>query len=179
MATRKITKIFAKSISHSANIRSLGSVKYIVIHYTGNNGDTARANCNYFRHSNTGYAGAHFFVDRTGEICESVKLKYPAWSVGGGWMGSGKAGEGKLWKKCTNYNSISIELCDIATKNPSKRQIAAVKWLIRYIQSKCPNAKYIVRHWDVNGKPCPGLMVGNANTPGGKRWKEFKKAVAK
>ena len=98
MATRKITKIFAKGISHSANIRSLGSVKYIVIHYTGNKGDTARANCNYFRCSNTAYAGAHFFVDRTGKICESVKLKYPAWSVGGGWMGSGKAGEGKLWK---------------------------------------------------------------------------------
>lgn len=85
------------------------------IYYMGNR------NCNYFRCSNTGYAGAHFFVDRTGEICESVKLKYPAWSVGGGWMGSGKAGEGKLWEKCTNYNSISIELCDIATKNPCLR----------------------------------------------------------
>ena len=49
--------VLANHITHSANIRSLGSVKYIVIHYTGNKGDTARANCNYFRCSNTGYAG--------------------------------------------------------------------------------------------------------------------------
>ena len=94
-------------------------------------------------------------------------------------MGSGKAGEGSLYKKCTNYNSISIELCDIATKDPSQAQIAAVRWLIKHIKKYCPNAKTIVRHWDVNGKSCLVRMIGNANTPGGKRWKEFKKAVAK
>ena len=57
-------------------------------------------------------------------------------------MGSGKAGEGSLYKKCTNYNSISIELCDIATKDPSQAQIAAVRWLIKHIKkilSKCKN----------------------------------------
>ena len=56
-------------------------------------------------------------------------------------MGSGKAGEGSLYKKCTNYNSISIELCDIATKDPSQAQIAAVRWLIKHIKKYCPNAK--------------------------------------
>lgn len=173
----KIHKLLAKRISHASYTRKLQEVKYIVVHYTGNRGDTARGNCNYFRHGNQTYAGAHFFVDRSGNIWESVKLKYPAWSVGGGWMGSGKAGEGKNYKKCTNYNSISIELCDIATKDPSKAQIAAVKWLIRYIRKKCKNADTVLRHWDVNGKTCPGRMIGRSTTKGGRRWQKFKKAV--
>lgn len=177
MASRKINKLFAKGISHSSHTRALSDVKYIVIHYTGNRGDTARANCNYFRTGNQSYAGAHFFVDRSGAIWESVKLKYPAWAVGGGWMGSGKPGEGSLYGKCTNYNSVSIELCDIATKDPSKAQIAAVRWLIRHIRKYCPNAKAVVRHWDVNGKSCPGRMTGKSTTAGGARWQKFRKAV--
>lgn len=36
-------------------------IKYIVVHYTGNNGDTAYSNTNYFR-SYRG-ASAHYFVD--------------------------------------------------------------------------------------------------------------------
>lgn len=38
--------------------------KYIVIHYTGNTTDTAKANANYFRSVNRG-ASAHYFVDAT------------------------------------------------------------------------------------------------------------------
>ena len=37
--------------------------KYIVIHYTGNKTDTAKANANYFRTENRG-ASAHYFVDK-------------------------------------------------------------------------------------------------------------------
>ena len=39
----KIHKKLAKSISYDASKkRSLNSIKYIVIHYTGNKGDTAK-----------------------------------------------------------------------------------------------------------------------------------------
>lgn len=36
--------------------------KYIVIHYTGNETDTAKANSSYFKSINRG-ASAHYFVD--------------------------------------------------------------------------------------------------------------------
>lgn len=51
--------------------------------------------------------------------------------------------------------------------------IKTVKWLVKYIQKYCPNAKTIIRHWDVNGKDCPQIMVGKDN----EEWKSFKKKI--
>lgn len=166
----KIKKIKAKSVSYGGK-RSLSSVKYIVIHNTGNSGDTAVGNGNYFRHTNTRSAGAHYFVDRSGVVVESIPMNLVAWSVGG--FFTKKNGAGTYYKKCTNSNSVSIELCDIVKSYPSNKQVDAVRDLVAYIQKKCPNAKVIIRHWDVNGKPCPAIMSGKDN----KLWKRFKKAI--
>lgn len=166
----KITKIQAKSVSYGS-VRSRKAVKHIVIHYTGNNGDTARGNGLYFKNTNTRQAGAHFFVDRQGKIVKSVNMNRVAWSVGGFFTKSG--GAGTYYGKCTNANSVSIELCDIASKDPSKEQIAAVKWLIKYIRKYCPNATKMIRHWDVNGKSCPARMASKNN----ERWADFKAKV--
>ena len=176
MKMPKITYRRAKSLSYGGT-RSLDSIRYIVIHYTGNIGDTAAGNANYFATGNQVYAGAHFFVDRKGVIYQTVPLRRIAWSVGGGWMGSGMKDEGRYYGKCRNANSISIELCDIATKDPSRAQIASLKWLIRWIRKRCPNAKKLLRHWSVNGKHCPGRMCGTHGTAGYKRWNKLKKAV--
>lgn len=165
-----IISIPAKKISYGGK-RSLESISYNVIHYSGNNGDTAKGNGLYFKNGNTRQAGANFFVDRAGNIVKSVNMNRIAWSVGG--LYTKENGAGKYYGKCTNANSISIELCDCASKDPSKEQIEAVKWLISYIQKRCPNAKTIIRHWDVNGKSCPARMAGKDN----KKWEAFKKAV--
>ena len=166
----KIQKIKAKSCSYGGK-RSLSGVKYIVIHNTGNTGDTAVGNGNYFKYTNTRSAGAHYFVDRKGIIVESIPMTLVAWSVGG--FFTQKNGAGSYYKKCTNSNSVSIELCDIVKKYPSSTQVDAVKQLVAYIQKKCPNAKIIIRHWDVNGKNCPAIMSGKDNN----LWKKFKKAI--
>lgn len=160
----KIRKKLAKSISYDAKKkRSRSSVKYIVIHYTGNKGDTAKANASYFATSNARQAGAHFFVDKKGDIYKSVNMNRTAWSVGGKYSLSD--GAGSYYGKCTNANSVSIELCDCCT-NTNWEQKAAVRNLVAYIQKKCPNAKTILRHWDVNGKQCPAPMTGKNN----KKW---------
>lgn len=164
----KINEVWASSHSYGGS-RPYSAIKYIVIHYTGNNGDTAKANANYFKNGNTRSAGAHFFVDQKGNIYQSVKLTKTAWSVGGYF--SHVAGGGTYYKKCMNSNSVSIELCDIAKKSPSDDMIEATKWLITHIQSCCPNAKTIIRHFDVNNKLCPATMV-NAQ-----KWKNFKDAI--
>lgn len=161
----KINTRLAKSVSYG-NKRDLSLVKYIVIHYTGNKEDTAKNNVDYFATSNTRAAGAHFFVDKMGEIWKSINIDRIAWAVGGFY--SKNDGAGSYYQKCTNTNSISIELCDCYTET-NWEQMKATRQLVQYIQKKCPNAKTIIRHWDVNGKQCPASMTGTSN----KKWKRF------
>lgn len=162
----KINTLLSK-LKNCGGLRSLSSVKYIPIHYTGNDGDTAENNAQYF-HNNVVGTSAHFFIDRQGAICKSVNLSRTAYAVGKDYR-SGMAGEAKYYGKCTNANSVSIELCDCANKAPSWEQMKAAKQLVAYIQKKCPNAKTIIRHWDVNGKKCPIRMIGQNN----KEWEHL------
>ena len=166
-----VNKLLAKSYSYGKT-RSLNDVKYIVIHYTGNKGDTAIANARYFATSNTRSAGAHFFVGKDGTVFQSVEMNRVAWSVGGVFSTSG--GAGSYYKKCTNSNSVSIELCD-CLKDASWEQYKSTRQLVELIRKKCPNAKTILRHWDVNGKSCPSPMVGTNN----RKWRLFKTYIDK
>lgn len=165
----KYTKIPAKPISYGAK-RNKSSIYYIVIHYTENVGDTARGNGLYFKNGNTRSAGAHWFVDKAGNIVRSIPMNRTAWSVGGFFTKEHDAA--MYYRRCANANSVSIELCDL-TGDPSKKQVEAVKVLVKYIQKYCPNAKTIIRHWDVNGKNCPAPMAGKKNA----RWKSFLSAI--
>lgn len=166
-----IKKIQAKSVSYGGS-RSLSNIRYIVIHYTGGTSDTAENEGNYFKNSNTRSAGAHFFIDQEGIIVQSIDMSLTAWSVGGSkYSDCSKTGGGKLYGICTNSNSVSIELCAIANKSPSDKMVAATKSLISYIQKSCPNAKSIIRHFDVTGKSCPATMTTDAT------WNAFLKRL--
>ena len=162
--------IKAKSISYGGT-RTLASVLYIGIHNTGVKGDLAENNAKYFKNSNTRAAGAHFFVDRKGNVVQSIALSRAAYAVGG--FFTQKNGAGTYYRKCTNTNSVSIELCDIVDKYPSEAQVKATRELVKFIQGKCPNAKTIIRHWDVNGKTCPAIMAGQGNAS----WKKFRAEI--
>lgn len=82
--------------------------KWIVIHYTGGKNDTAMANSNYFKNTNRG-ASAHYFVDEI-TVVQVVKDENTAWAVGRNY------GSNNLFGKCTNNNSISIEMCSTGGK---------------------------------------------------------------
>lgn len=168
----KINKRTAKSISWSGS-RKLKAVQYIVIHYTGNKGDTAKNNVDYFATGNTRPAGAHFFVDKKGEIWQSVAMTKNANAVGGNHK-SGAKGEAKYYGVCKNSNSVSIELCD-CVNGTNWEQMLATRQLVQYIQKKCPNANVVIRHWDVNGKNCPAPMVGANN----EKWELFHRFITK
>ena len=86
-------------------------IQYIVVHYTANDGDSDEGNGNYF-HNNIVGASAHYFVDGD-SITQSVPDSCVAWSVGGKkYTNCAQTGGGKWYGKCTNNNSISVELCD-------------------------------------------------------------------
>lgn len=169
----KIEIIKASKHSYGAK-RDKGTVQFIVIHYTGVKRDTARGEGAYFKSGNTRSAGAHFFVDRNGAIVKSVPMNYVAWSVGGSkYVNCNRTGGGQYYRICRNSNSVSIEMCDCVDRDPSEKQIAAVRWLIKYIRIHgCKNAKSIIRHFDVTGKPCPARLTDN------KKWREFKAKIA-
>lgn len=166
-----IQKIKANSNAYG-NTRDRSTIKYIVIHYTAGKGDTAVNEGLYFKNTNKRSAGAHFFVDQNGEVVKSVSMNRVAWSVGGArYSDCAKTGGGKYYGIVTNSNSVSIELCDNLEKDPSKKQIEAVKELIKYIRKHCINAKTIVRHFDVTGKHCPQRMMEK------KKWDSFLKKI--
>lgn len=167
----RIKKIKAKPISYGMK-RPLNTVQYIVIHYTAGVGDTAENCGKYFATINDRAAGAHFFVGQDGTVVKSIDMSRIAWSVGGNrYKDYLTTGGAKYYKKCTNANSISIELCDNLKHDPSKAQKEAVGELIEYIRKHCPNARKVIRHFDVTGKYCPARMMDS------KKWKAFKSAV--
>lgn len=160
----------AKSVSYGGT-RSLNSIKYIIIHYTGNNGDTALNNATYFAKSNTREAGAHCFIDGSGVVYKSVPLKRIAWAVGGFYTQS--KGAGSKYKIVTNTNSLSIEMCNCEKKVPKKVFNDAVSLTKYYMKKYNIPASNVYRHWDVNGKDCPSPWAGKDNA----EWKAFKKAI--
>lgn len=124
------------------------SIKGIVIHYTSNYTDTARANANYFCEADRG-ASAHYFVDET-SIYQVVEESDAAWAVGR------KYADAPLWGTLTNYNTISVEMCSSGGRiaDATMRNTAD---LVRTLMAKynVPPDR-VVRHWDVCGKRCPG-----------------------
>lgn len=136
---------------------------YIVLHYTGNNTDTAKANANYFRGANRG-ASAHLFVDES-DVYEVVSLDDSAWAVGIDYGGN-------LFGICTNSNSISIEMCSSGGKIADRTINNAVSLTKSLMQQYGIPADRVVRHWDVCGKSCPGWagwLPGNESI-----WNDFK-----
>ncbi len=152
--------------------RNTSVIKYIVIHYTTNDGDTDESNGKYFA-NNIVSASAHYFVDDD-SVTQSVPDNYVAWSVGGKRYSDYKtSGGAKLYGKVNNTNSLSVELCDDVKNGvvyPSQATIENAVALVKALQKKynIPNEN-VIRHFDVNGKKCPAYWVDNA------KWeKEFR-----
>lgn len=151
--------------NYSAN--RVEKIKYIVIHYTANNGDTAKGNAEYFSRSANLGASAHYFVDEN-EVWQSVPDTDTAWHCGA-----------KTYRhnECRNSNSIGIEICsrkDSSGKYYLKADaVANAIALTRKLMSKYNiDANHVLRHYDVTGKTCPLPMVED---PG--QWANFKKRL--
>ena len=150
-----------KLISNRKNYgskRNTSLIKYLVYHYTANDGDTDEANAKYF-HNNVVKASAHRFVDDD-SVTISVPDNYVAWHCGGGLQGS----KGHTYyKKCTNTNSIGIEMCDTkrngkyeVTPKTRSNAIALGKEIVKKYGIKKEN---VIRHYEVTGKNCPAYFV--------------------
>lgn len=144
------------------------NIKYIVIHYTSNNGDTAKNNADYFASNKNISASAHYFVDEN-TVWQSVKDADTAWHCGA-----------KSYKHpyCRNGNSIGIELCSMKDavgnyyfKDKTVKNAAELtKSLMNKYNIPITN---VIRHYDVTGKVCPAPMVNNTSL-----WDKFKEMIS-
>lgn len=151
--------------------RTAQSIRYIVLHYTGNDGDTAMNNAKYYA-STVVKASAHYFVDAN-EVVQSVPDLRIAWAVGGKKYAScSQTGGGKLYNICRNTNSISIELCDEKRNGvyaPAAATVTTALELTQTLMTKYGIPKEnVIRHFDVTGKLCPAYWAGKENEA---KWK--------
>ena len=162
-----LVKILANRINYG-NKRNTNAIKWLVVHYTANDGDSAKGNGNYFK-NNKPKASAHYFVDDD-VIVNSVPDDYIAYAVGGKKYNNNG---GKYYGVCTNANSISIELCDTQRNGKSDLSSETRKNAIELARYLCKkyniDKNHVIRHYDVNGKLCPKYFVEDE-----KAWKKFK-----
>ena len=160
-------KFIAADPSNYYHGRSGNSIKYIVVHYTANNGDTAAGNGNYFSSPNR-KASAHYFVDEN-SVVQSVKDSDGAWHCGG----SLESSHHPYRNICTNKNSIGVEMCSdkvngkyVITAVTVDRTVELVKMLMKKYNIA---ADHVIRHYDVTGKYCPEPWVRDQS-----KWANFK-----
>ena len=139
-------------------------VRYIVMHYTANNGDTARNNCDYYHRVGGLQASAHYFCDEYGAM-QSVLECDTAWHCGAR----------AYWHpECRNANSIGIEMCSRKRADGSyyilPETVANAAALAREIMQRYGiDTEHVVRHYDVTGKRCPMPWVDDPA-----QWAAFK-----
>lgn len=161
--------------AHMSNFRNYrrDTIKYLVYHYTGNNGDDAQDNIDYYKNTPNVGASAHYFLDELGVAEQSVKEGHCAWHCG----------TNGTYKHpyCRNDNSIGIEMC-AENRNGSGMPATDKGWYFTEatVQNAVKLGKYlmkkydipienVLRHYDVTGKICPAPFVHDES-----EWERFK-----
>ena len=153
-------KINEKLIKYNFSKRVDPTIKYIVIHDTGNTNKGANADA-HFKWLNTGNrdASAHYFVDDK-QILRVVKDENRSWAVGDG---GDKYG-------ISNDNSISIEMC-INSDGDFNKVYRSTLELTKYLMEKYNiPLENVVRHYDASRKICPNIWKEN----NWEKWNKFK-----
>lgn len=153
----------ARAENFRAASRQPSDIRYLVIHFTANDGDSAKNNADYFAREAPG-ASAHFFVDER-EIWQSVQEKDIAWHCGTRGM--------YFHPYCRNANSLGVELCSRKRGEKYYFTPETVKNAQQFVRSLMKRygipMENVVRHYDVTHKNCPAPFVEDAGA-----WQKFK-----
>lgn len=166
-------------------------IDYIVIHYTAGSTSrkgTAKNNAVMFADPSRG-ASADFIVDDSTivQYNPDIKNRY-CWHCGDNKNPYSMGG--KFYGKCGNANSIGIEIC-CTNPNWTDTEPANTKaWsftdsvvnkaveLTKYLmQTYDIPAERVIRHYDVSGKLCPGIIGWNEDSGNTTEWKHFKERI--
>lgn len=176
-------------------------IKYIAIHYTAGSSSIKGVARSVKRVFETGRASADFAVDDVESVQFNPDLKnYYCWAVGD--PKNKYTSGGSLYNIATNRNTISIEMCS-TLKSGTNKNVAnhqgwslseevlkrAAKLTKELMQKYNIPIERVVRHYDISGKVCPGVIGWNNEkiyTTLGKptneksnsdEWEKFKKMI--
>lgn len=141
-------------------------IKGLIMHYTANNGGTARNHKSYFNNLNGVYASAHLFVDDEEAIC-IIPLNEVAYHAND----IQKYVNGQPYYPLrsilgnANYSTIGIEMCLDRNGNITEKTFQNTVKAVKELIAKYPNItrNKIWRHYDVTGKNCPAPWVAKPN----------------
>ena len=150
------------------------SIKYLAIHYTaGGSSAPGRAKGMKASWEATKRASADFGVDDRYMVQFNPDLRnYRCWSVGDAKKPAG--GGAQLYGIATNSNTISIEICSNLKAGYSHQAVNHDGWY--FTEATLANAvrlakilmrkfnipiERVVRHYDISGKICPGVVGWN------------------
>ena len=168
---------------HNTSART-GAIEFIAVHYVGATGD-AKANVDYYNQKSTTDASADFYVGFAGDIWQynnTPETRY-CWAVGGGRQ---TQYGGAFYQIAKNANVISVEMC-VRNKTGGSQPANSPTWyfedatinsavrLVQYLMDKYHiPLDHVIRHFDVNGKLCPGVVGWNSASGSEDAWKAFK-----
>lgn len=161
-------------------------IEYIVIHYTAgvtSKPGSAANTASWFMNPDA-QASADFIVDDATivQYNPDIENRY-CWHCGGS---KGYSKGGSLHGIARNTNSIGIEICStnstgrVTNANDSywsytDAVLAKAIELVKYLMEKYSiNVDHVIRHYDVTGKLCPGIIGWNADTGSEAKWQAFK-----
>lgn len=161
-------------------------IKFIVVHYTA--GVTSRAGtavnvAEYYRTTDREVSSDYTIDDAVAVCCNGDINNRYTWHCGGSKYNTKG---GTYYGKCTNANSIGVEIC--STNSTGKMQnandrsysftdavinnaVELVRQLMKWYNIPAEN---VIRHYDVTGKPCPGIIGWNKESGSEAEWEKFK-----
>ena len=148
-------------------------INYIAIHYTAGGNSKKGSALNVKKVFEQRNASADFCVDDETMVQVNPDLKnYYTWSVGDKKYPNSKGGS--LYGKATNRNTISIEMCSNIKKGYAGKYPNHDGWyLTQETVNNCIKLtkilmkkfnipiERVVRHYDISGKLCPGVIGWN------------------
>lgn len=178
--------LIIKSSTINTSSKKNREIKFIVIHYTAGVTSAGKSDENtaaWFKRLET-KASSDYIVDDDSvtQFNTDIKNRY-TWHCGGSLY---KTKGGSYFNICKNSNSIGVEICsNNATKKVTNANDAnwyfteetlnnAVELVRQLMQEYNIPIENVIRHYDVNGKPCPGIVGWNADTGDESKWNAFK-----
>lgn len=165
------------------------TIEYIVIHYTAgvsSSGNSDENTAAWFARSTTKASSDYIVDDDSVTLFNGdIRNRY-SWHCGGSKY-STKGGS--LYGKCKNSNSIGIEVCSCnstgTVKNANDKSwyftdsaINNTVELVKMLMAEYGiDSDHVIRHYDVTGKLCPGIVGWNKDSGDESKWIAFKESL--
>ena len=164
-------------------------IEYLVVHYTAgisSKAGSARGCASWF--ANPAASGSADYIVDEEELIQynpDPRNRY-CHAVGGSRFNTQG---GRLYGKAKNSNCVSLEICSTNSRgkitypnDPAysftnrvlERAMEVVKQLMELYGI---DAEHVIRHYDVNGKCCPGIIGWNKDSGDESRWDAFHAAI--